>query len=114
MVLRTTTKFKYRNGEPRKFWGCSAWPECAGIHGAHPDGRPLGIPGDAETNKARQRAHAAFDRVWQARWSRGRGYRWLRGQLGMTKKQCHIANFDVATCERVVAICEKEVGCVAR
>ena len=108
MALRTTTKFHYPNGSPRKFWGCSEWPACKGIHGAHPDGRPLGIPGDAETKKARQRAHAAFDELWKARcWSRSQGYAWLRERLGITRSECHIAMFDVTTCERVVAVCKE-------
>lgn len=107
MRLRETTKFKYRNGSPRKFWGCSRWPKCGAVHGAHPDGRPFGVPGDAETKKARIRAHDAFDALWKGRaWSRGQGYSWLREQLGMTRDECHIGNFDVATCERVVAVCE--------
>lgn len=109
MILRTTQKFRYPNGDPRKFWSCSTWPKCNGIHGAHPDGRPLGIPGDAETKKARIRAHDAFDAVWRGRkWSRSHGYRWLREQLEITKTECHIGNFDVETCERVISLCALE------
>ena len=36
MVLRETRKFTPRDGRPRKFYGCIRWPECNGIHGAHP------------------------------------------------------------------------------
>jgi len=109
MRLRTTQKFRYPNGDPRKFWSCSTWPKCNGIHGAHPDGRPLGVPGDAETKKARQRAHAAFDALWKDHvWSKGQGYAWLRGKLGLTRATCHIAMFDIETCERVVEVCRKE------
>lgn len=36
-----------------KFYGCTRFPECRGTHGAHPDGRPLGVPANAETKEAR-------------------------------------------------------------
>jgi ssDNA-binding Zn-finger/Zn-ribbon topoisomerase 1 len=61
MMLRTTTKYTYPNGDPRKFYGCSKWPACNGTHGANPDGTPLGIPGNDEVKEARHKAHVAFD-----------------------------------------------------
>jgi ssDNA-binding Zn-finger/Zn-ribbon topoisomerase 1 len=116
MVLRTTNKYTYRNGDPRPFYGCSRWPECQGTHGAHPDGRPMGIPGDAATKKARHEAHLAFEALCQQRgWVGGKhqkrgAYTWLGRKLGIIEQQieteCHIGRFDIATCKRVVAICE--------
>ena len=50
------------------FYGCKRFPKCKASHGAHGDGsgnkwgEPLGIPVDSETRKARQDAHAVFDR----------------------------------------------------
>jgi ssDNA-binding Zn-finger/Zn-ribbon topoisomerase 1 len=106
MVLRHTPKFG-----GRLFWGCSRWPTCSGIHGAHPDGRPLGIPADAETKRARIAAHAAFDRLWRGgQMSRGEAYRWLQTALGMTKEEAHIGRFDAATCARVVAAVGEHLG----
>lgn len=104
MVLKTTTKFSYPNGDPRKFWGCGAWAKtgCKGIVGAHQDGKPFGRPVNKEGREARQRAHAAFDVLWkQGAISRAQAYRWLSDYLGI-KPQVHIGDLDVAGCERVI------------
>lgn len=111
MVLRRTTKFLWNNGEGRLFYGCSRFPACKGIHGAHPDGRPLGIPGNAETKLARSKAHAQFDAVIAGRgWRRRGAYLWLGRKLGIAEdriqEDCHIAMFDVATCAKVEVICK--------
>lgn len=115
MVLRRTEKFKWRNGENRLFYGCSRYPECKATHGAHPDGKPLGVPGDEATKKARSRAHESFDSLRELRgWIGSRqsygAYVWLGRKLGMPdgeiKDKCHIAMFDAETCDRVVQICE--------
>ena len=45
MVLRRTEKFRYpKSKAPRLFYGCSTWPKCFEVIGAHPDGRPLRVP----------------------------------------------------------------------
>lgn len=54
-----------RRGRFDLFYGCERYPACRGSHGAHPDGRPLGIPADAATRKARNDAHGYFDRLWR-------------------------------------------------
>lgn len=111
MKLRRTAKFKWKNGQNRLFYGCSKFPQCDGVHGAHPDGRPLGVPGDKYTKAARQRAHRQFDALLAERgWSKGKAYRWLGEQMGMktreeVKAKCHIAMFDAATCQQVERIC---------
>lgn len=64
MMLRTTQKFTARDGQPRKFYGCSRYPECKTTHGAHPDGSPLGFPADQETKGARTRLHKICDEIW--------------------------------------------------
>jgi len=65
MVLRTTTRFTYRNGSPRKFYGCSRYPLCEAAHGADPEGNPLGVPANKETKIARIEAHEKFDSYWK-------------------------------------------------
>lgn len=88
---------------------CGAWVGC------HPDDRPLGRLADKTLRTAKQAAHAAFDPLWRARMARdgltqgkarGKGYKWLAAQMGLTRQECHIGMFDVAQCQRVVAICE--------
>lgn len=91
------------------FFGCTSFPDCRGTHGAHPDGRPLGIPADRQTKKMRIEAHEAFDGLWQDRgWSRGRGYHWLQKVLRLGRDDCHIGRFDVRMCKRVIAAVKRE------
>ena len=91
-------------------WNCPRFPECRGSHGAHPDGRPLGVPGDEPTRRARERAHEAFDWWFNSPALRDRGYEWLAGRLGIARDACHFALFDQATCERVITICRTAMG----
>lgn len=102
MVLRTAQRGALA-GKP--FYGCSTWPTCNATHGAHPDGKPLGIPGDRATKDARIRAHAAFDRIWLSGLMSRRGaYSWMRHRLGLSDVDGHIGRFDVAACERLIAL----------
>jgi hypothetical protein len=60
------------------------------------------------TDDFRARAHAAFDPLWRSgEMSRNAAYRWLANELGLSREECHISLFDRATCERVVAVCER-------
>ena len=55
-----------RDSSHGKFYGCERYPACDATHGAHETtGEPLGVPGDRDTRLARQRAHAAFDPLWE-------------------------------------------------
>lgn len=86
------------------FYGCTRWPECDCKHGAHPNGDPLGIPANRATREARIRAHAVFDPLAQ-RWGKKNAYRWLRDSLSLTKRETHIAKFDIPMCERTIEAC---------
>lgn len=75
---------------------------------------PIGRLANADGRAARQRAHAAFERLWRAKMRRDgcsersamlAGYRWLAGQLGIEPAACRIAALDIAACERVAQIC---------
>jgi hypothetical protein len=96
----------------KMFWRCQP---CAAWVGCH-DGTmvALGRLANAELRAAKQRAHTAFDPLWQAKWrrdgcskgeARSAGYRWLAAQLGLEQPTCHIGMFDVDMCERVVQVC---------
>lgn len=101
IVLRTARQGALA-GKP--FYGCSTWPACSATHGAHPDGKPLGIPGDRATKDARIRAHAAFDLIWRSGMMSRRGaYSWMRRRFGLSDEDGHIGRFDVAACERLIA-----------
>lgn len=90
---------------------CQAWVGCHKNSRRH---APLGRLANAELRAAKQEAHAAFDRLWQAKMrhhnvpqseARPAAYRWLAEQMGMSKADCHIGKMDVQECRRVVEIC---------
>jgi ssDNA-binding Zn-finger/Zn-ribbon topoisomerase 1 len=91
------------------FYGCRNFPACKGTHGAHPDGRPLGVPADRATKEARIRAHAAFDAIWEPgkisgrKRRRGRAYTWLAKRMGC--QEVHMGEMTIEECERVVRLC---------
>lgn len=97
-------------------WVCARYPQCDSYVGCHPGtAEPLGRLADATLRKAKQEAHTAFDPLWKGRVARDRcskkqarnsAYRWLAKQLGISKDDCHIGQFDVETCRRVVEICK--------
>lgn len=102
MVLRAARQGRFAG---RPFYGCATFPLCRAAHGAHPDGKPLGIPGDAATKAARCRAHDAFDLIWKTgMMSRKGAYAWMRWRLGLADEEGHIGRFDVATCERLLTV----------
>jgi ssDNA-binding Zn-finger/Zn-ribbon topoisomerase 1 len=108
MILRETRKFTHKDGSPRKFYGCSRWPNCKGIHGAHPNGEPLGIPADKETKQWRMKAHDAFDGLWKkGNMTRNEAYDYLAGRMALSADDCHIGRFDKNQCMEAIKICEK-------
>ena len=57
--------------------------------------------------RARRRAHKAFDQTWERLgMHRSAAYQWLADRLGIPVNECHMACFDVATCDRVVSLCQ--------
>lgn len=100
-------------GAARWWWHCSACGAYVGVHRGTL--KPLGTPAGPDTRAARSAAHAVFDPMWQKRQrlsglskhhARGKGYKWLAGQLGIETKHCHIGMMDAATARRVVEICK--------
>lgn len=93
-----------RSSKYGPFYGCSTYPKCKSAHGAHPNGAPLGIPATKEVKDARIRAHAVFDTLWSTgTMTRKEAYKWMQMALGLSKQQAHIGNFDLATCDKLVA-----------
>lgn len=96
--------------EGRPFYGCSRFPECRGTHGAHPDGRPLGIPANKATRKARIEAHRFFDLLWKpaegqkARMTRSQAYSWMRKKMKLTETEAHFSKFTQEQCETCVRV----------
>lgn len=95
---------RLRHSQFGLFYGCTGYPACRCVHGAHADGTPLGVPADLETRKARMRLHEAFDGLWK--WSgpftRKEAYAILQDVTGLSVDDCHIAKFDRERCERTL------------
>ena len=99
-----------------RFWQCAPCGAYVGCHKPNKkmgfDGtQPLGRLANAELRKAKWDAHAAFDPLWKAgRMDRRQAYGWLAKALGIAVEDCHIGEFDVATCKRVVSISRSYAG----
>lgn len=96
------------------FWVCIHCDAYVGCHQSN--GLPFGSPADAATRKARSRAHAAFDPLWKAKirksgmkkhQARGKAYKWLAEQMGMTRDDCHIGMMTAEQADRVADICRQ-------
>lgn len=106
-----TSAHLYSGREYGPVWECAP---CQAWVGCHPDGRPLGRLADRSLRQAKMKAHEAFDPMWKAKArkerigakaARNAGYAWLARQLGIEREDCHIGMFDLAMCNRVVAVC---------
>lgn len=93
----------------KPFYRCAP---CGAHVGCHPGTtNPLGRLANAELRKAKMDAHAAFDPLWKGKKrARRQAYAWLAHELGIDVSRCHIGEFDVAQCRRVVAICTQKRG----
>jgi hypothetical protein len=109
----------------QQFLACERYPACDAYVGCHPDtGKPCGRLADKELRQWKRRAHDAFDPLWRRKaeklrredpavsFNRARkearrlAYQWLSGQLGLSRGDCHIGEFGVTLCRRVVELCE--------
>lgn len=98
-----------RNSKFGPFYGCNQYPRCTATHGAHPDGRPLGAPGDPETKKARIEAHSVFDAFWkEKKWNRGKAYSWMAKAMNLVPGTAHIGMFDKKQCEALIWNCKND------
>lgn len=87
------------------FYGCLNYPICKGTHGAHPDGKPLGVPADKETRAWRIKAHQAFDLLFNGEnliMEREEAYAYLQHLMNLTEEQAHISKFDIEQCKELI------------
>lgn len=85
----------------RRYWLCEPCDAWVGCHGT--GCRPLGLPADLETRRARVETHRMFDRLWfrkrhRDKDARTRAYQWLAEQMGLSRSECHIGKFDLDQC----------------
>ncbi len=89
----------------RDYWYCGRCDACVGCHKG--TDKPLGTLANKELRAARLKTHEAFDPVWKAQGlARYEAYLWLSVELGLPLERCHIGQFDLALCERVIALCQ--------
>lgn len=90
---------------------CGAYVGCHDAGTGQGDGTlAKGSPANADTRRARKKAHRAFDPMWTGRdrtMRRKEAYAWLANELGINVADCHIGEFDTAMCQRVVDAVEQ-------
>jgi hypothetical protein len=90
----------------KTFYRCKP---CDAYVGCHPGTeKPLGSPANRHLRLARSQAHDVFDRRWKGGLSRSAAYAWLAKKLRIPVDQCHIGQFDLARCQKVIEVCKDE------
>jgi hypothetical protein len=104
MVKGSVIYPQYPDYHQKWFYQCAP---CGAYVGCHPNSqRALGRLANKELRGAKMDAHNAFDALWRKykKFSRKDAYKWLAESLGISRSDCHIGMFDVATCRRVVEV----------
>lgn len=94
---------KWKKMENDLYWlcsnGCDAY---VAVQRGSKENLPRGKLANKSTRLARQRAHAAFDSLWQNKiMTRSRAYAWLAKKMEINVRDCHIASMDESQCEIV-------------
>lgn len=91
-------------GKSRLHYWC---PRCSASLSADQYGRPRGMPGTAEERRWRRCAHTVFDRLWRSgNVTRSAAQRWLAGELGIPRAQCHFSSMRIEMLREAVRICD--------
>ena len=113
-VLRSANKvFGAKTREANRFlYVCSNWPSCDSYVMAHlEDHRPMGTMANGMLRHKRILAHKALQAYRKAthtdKWA---SYIWLEGKLGLDQQRTHIGMFSGEECDRVIALCRKEIA----
>lgn len=97
----------YRSGKDYgPLWACAP---CKAWVGCYPGTtKPLGRLANAELRGLKMQAHDAFDPLWRrSNQTRAQAYFWLAQRLGIKPQHCHIGEFDLEQCRRVIEICRE-------
>jgi hypothetical protein len=89
----------------KPIWACMP---CGAWVGCHPGTtNRLGRLANAQSRRLKMDAHAAFDPLWRSgNMTRKAAYAWLRDQLGITDRECHMGWMGDDLLRRVVEVCE--------
>jgi hypothetical protein len=86
--------------------GCDAF---VGVHKGTK--RPLGTLANNELRNLRKRCHFKFDELWKSgKATRKEAYHWLHEVMELSKRQAHIAKFDVQQCEQFLKLNINDYG----
>lgn len=95
----------------RKFFICQPCDARVGCHDVKGHKwKPFGTMANKELRKLRQRAHAAFDPMWDsegASFTRYQAYGWLGCMMGLERDDTHIGMFNEEQCLKVVRVCKE-------
>lgn len=101
-----------RRGPYGKFYGCSRYPTCKGVHCAHQlTGEPMGVPADVATRSFRVSAHDALDTLWKGPervMNRRAAYQWMMVKMNLPVEEAHIGQFTREQCEQLIRLVETE------
>lgn len=87
----------------RLFYACLPCDAYVGSHES--TGLALGRLANRDLRQWKMKAHAAFDPLWKSRkMKRFAAYKWLAGKLGLSINACHIGEFDIEMCRKVVDV----------
>ena len=87
------------------FWLCSPCDAYVGCHKG--TDKTLGRLADKDLRMWKTKAHSSFDPKWKSgKMSRTEAYEWLSKKLKIKVKDCHIGEFDIDQCRKVVEVCK--------
>lgn len=95
------------------FWRCTPCDAHVGCHTRNgilglEGTEPLGRLANADLRKAKSAAHRAFDPLWQnGVMTRFEAYRKLAETMSIPLCDCHIGQFDIEECQRVIAFADE-------
>lgn len=93
--------------EDKQFYLCKPCDAYVGCHKG--TNKPLGRLANAELRRYKIKAHALFDPVWKSgNMPRAEAYKWLAESLNIPAKDCHIGEFDIELCKKVIEICKRK------
>jgi ssDNA-binding Zn-finger/Zn-ribbon topoisomerase 1 len=104
-----------KNGKFGLYYGCENYPNCKATHGARKDGRPLGVPADAQTRQLRHQAKKLFEEIIVSRLQndletdhRNELYAELAFALNMPTSKCNVAMMNKEQCILTINFLEKQ------
>lgn len=93
---------EYGNGK------CYLCRNCRAFVGVHTGTKiPLGTLANSELREWRKEAHNQFDKLWKKPtriMTRYNAYGWLANNMGLTRKDTHIALFEIEQCKKVIEL----------